>query len=150
MRKITQIIIHCSATPRGRDVSAADFDSYHRRIGFDMIGYHYVVRLDGRIEVGRPESRIGAHCRGHNAESIGVCYIGGVTADGKTPMDTRTESQRWSLRKLLFRLKRRYPEATIHSHRDFAPKSCPCFDATAEYADISSADPEHIPLIKNL
>lgn len=136
MRSINEIIIHCSATPEGRDHTAADIDRWHRQRGFAGIGYHFVVRLDGRVETGRPLERIGAHCSGHNAHSIGVCYIGGVLKDGKTPADTRTPAQREALFRLLRELKRRFPQASIHAHRDFAAKACPSFDATREYADI--------------
>lgn len=136
MRTINEIIIHCSATPAMQNVTAKDIERYHRSIGFETIGYHYVVRLDGTIESGRALTRIGAHCKGHNANSIGVCYIGGINADGK-PCDTRTADQKWALRKLLVKLKSQFPLAKIHSHRDFAPKACPSFDATAEYASLS-------------
>lgn len=136
MRNINEIIIHCSATPASRDIGAPEIAYYHRHIGFETIGYHYVVRLDGTVESGRPLTRIGAHCKGHNANSIGVCYVGGINAYG-LPDDTRTEDQKWALRKLLISLKSQFPGAVIHSHRDFAPKACPCFDATAEYASIA-------------
>ena len=76
---------------------------------------------------------VGAHCKGHNSKSIGICYIGGVEEDGKTPKDTRTEKQKDSLLLLLKTLKKSHPDATIHGHRDFANKACPSFDATAEY-----------------
>ncbi len=135
MRKINKIIIHCTATPKGQNVSVADITNYHRTIGFETIGYHFLIHLDGKIEKGRPLTRIGAHCRGHNTDSIGVCYVGGVNATGK-PADTRTEDQRWALRKLLIGLREQFPNARIHSHRDFAAKACPCFDATAEYSNI--------------
>lgn len=135
MRRITHIIVHCSATPEGRDVSAADIDRYHRSRGFACIGYHWVVRPDGRIESGRSESLVGAHCRGLNRCSIGVCYVGGVDAAGH-PKDTRTPAQRKALLHLLSELRRRYPKARIYGHRDFAPKACPCFDATKEYAGL--------------
>ena len=133
--KVTHIIVHCSATPEGRDVSAADIDRYHRRRGFACIGYHRVVRLDGRIEHGRSESLVGAHCRGLNRCSIGVCYVGGTDAAGR-PKDTRTPAQRKALLQLLSDLRHRYPKARIYGHRDFAPKACPCFDAAKEYAEL--------------
>lgn len=136
MREITEIIVHCTATPAGRDVTASDVDRYHRLRGFRCIGYHYLVRLDGTVEKGRPEQEIGAHCKDHNSQSIGVAYSGGVKADGVTPMDTRTQAQRLSLRRLLVELRGRYPDAKIRSHRDFAQKACPSFNATVEYADI--------------
>lgn len=135
MRKIDLIIVHCSATPAGRDVTAADIDRWHRQRGFRSIGYHYIVRLDGRIEQGRAESEIGAHCNGHNATSIGVCYVGGCDAQIR-PADTRTSSQRVALRQLLTGLRARYPGARICGHRDFAAKACPSFDASVEYADL--------------
>ena len=136
MRKINEIIIHCSATREGKSFTAADIDSWHRQQGFKSIGYHFVVLLDGRIETGRPLGTAGAHCRGHNAGSIGVCYIGGLAADGRSPKDTRTPEQRSSLLFLLYVLRLIFPKAAIHGHRDFAAKDCPCFDATREYKDL--------------
>lgn len=135
MRKITEIIVHCTATPAGLHVSADDVDRWHKARGFKGIGYHYLVGTDGLIEFGRPENRIGAHCLGHNAHSIGVAYAGGLDADGR-PADTRTTLQKAALCRLLTELRRRYPGARIRGHRDFAPKACPCFDATAEYSGI--------------
>lgn len=133
MRKITEIIVHCTATPRGRDVSVSEVDAWHRARGFRCVGYHYLVRLDGTVERGRPEEETGAHCLGHNSRSIGVCYAGGVEADGRTPADTRTEAQRAALKRLIGELRRRYPGASVHGHREFAAKACPCFDAGKEY-----------------
>ncbi len=133
MRKITEIIVHCTATPAGRQVTAADVDTWHRQSGLSSIGYHYLVGLDGSIERGRPEETIGAHCRGHNARSIGVCYVGGCDA-AMRPADTRTAAQRRALIGLLKELRERYPQAAIRSHRDFSAKACPSFDATSEYA----------------
>lgn len=133
MRKIERIIIHCSATEAGRDVSAGEIDRWHRGRGWRGIGYHYVVRLDGRVEQGRAEAQIGAHCAGYNSTSIGVCYVGGMC--GGKPADTRTYEQRIALRRLIAELRSRYPGATVHGHREFAAKECPCFDASAEYAE---------------
>ena len=136
MRKITEIIVHCSATPEGKDFTVADITRWHRQRGFRTIGYHYVVYRDGSVHPGRQEGEIGAHCTGHNACSIGICYIGGLAADGKTAKDTRTPEQRKALLMLLRRLRAKYPNAKIHGHRDFAAKACPSFDATKEYADL--------------
>lgn len=133
MRKIKEIIVHCTATVAGREVSVAEIDSWHRARGFRMIGYHYVVSLSGEVLTGRPAGEIGAHCLGHNAGSIGVVYVGGLAADGKTPADTRTPEQKVALRSLIAELRGRYPGATVHSHYEFAAKACPCFDAGAEY-----------------
>ena len=136
MRTIKEIIVHCSATPEGKDFTVKDIDGWHKQRGFRKIGYHYVVYRDGSYHRGRQDSEIGAHCTGHNACSIGVCYIGGVAKDGRTPKDTRTEAQKKTLITLLRTLKARYPGATIHGHRDYANKACPSFDATKEYANI--------------
>lgn len=136
MRKINEIIVHCTATAEGKDFKAADIDRWHKAKGWNGIGYHHVVDLDGTVEPGRPESEVGAHCLKHNTNSIGVVYVGGLASDGKTPKDTRTPQQKAALVKLLTELKQRYPIATIYGHRDFAAKACPSFDATKEYKDI--------------
>ncbi|MCR5850117.1 MAG: N-acetylmuramoyl-L-alanine amidase [Bacteroidaceae bacterium] len=138
MRNISEIIVHCSATPEGRDVTVKDIDAWHRKRGFKCIGYHYVIYRDGSIHQGRPEEEHGAHCKegGHNRHSIGVCYIGGMTADMKKDKDTRTPEQQQALIALLKELKARYPNATIHGHRDFAARACPSFDARAEYRSL--------------
>lgn len=136
MRTITLIIVHCSANRAGSALRMADIDSYHCSLGWIGCGYHYVIPTDGTIEPGRPEEMVGAHCKNHNRHSIGVCYIGGLSADGK-PMDTRTEAQRIALRGLLERLHRNYPNALIVGHRDLDPqKVCPCFDVANEYHDL--------------
>ena len=132
-RVINEIIIHCSATPEGKDFTVADIDRWHRQRGFNSIGYHWVIYRNGMRAKGRDESIIGAHCTGHNSHSIGVCYIGGIAGDGKTPKDTRTNEQKTALRSILVELRHRYPNAKIHSHRDYAKKACPSFDATTEY-----------------
>lgn len=135
-RNIKELIVHCSATPEGKDYSVDTIRQWHLQRGFSDIGYHYVIYRDGSIHTGRDESVIGAHCTGHNTNSIGVCYIGGCASDGKTPKDTRTTEQKQSLVKLLKELKTKYPQASIHGHRDFSSKACPSFDATKEYSSI--------------
>lgn len=133
MRKIDKIIIHCAATPEGKPYTVADIDRWHRQRGFRCIGYHFVIYLDGSIHKGRPVEQIGAHCTGQNANSIGICYIGGYTKDGKTPKDTRTEAQRAALIQLVKELKASYPKATIHGHNEFANKACPSFNVQKEF-----------------
>ena len=128
MRKITKIIVHCTATPEGRAVSVAQVDAWHKERGFRCIGYHYLVGLDGTVTAGRPEQEMGAHCLGHNYESIGVCYVGGLGRVTGEPKDTRTPAQRSALRRLVEQLRDRYPGTTVHGHREFAAKACPCFD----------------------
>ncbi len=136
MRTITLIIVHCSANRAGSALRMADIDSYHRSLGWIGCGYHYVIPTDGTIEPGRPEEMVGAHCKNHNRHSIGVCYIGGLSKDGK-PADTRTDAQRIALRNQLEQLHRRYSDALIVGHRDLDPqKVCPCFDVANEYHDL--------------
>ena len=136
MRIINEIIIHCSATPEGKDYTVEQIRQWHKQRGFSDIGYHYVIYRDGSIHSGRPIERIGAHCLKHNAHSVGICYIGGVSKDGKTPKDTRTDAQKESLIKLIKELKAKYPKATVHGHREYANKACPCFDAKSEYKNL--------------
>ena len=130
---IRKIIIHCSATREGQDISTDEIRGWHKAKGWSDIGYHYIIGLDGTISKGREDNIPGAHCRGHNGNSLGICYIGGVEEDAKTPKDTRTDEQKESLETLLTVLKIQHPESKVHGHRDFSPKACPSFDATEEY-----------------
>lgn len=164
MRDIREIIIHCADTPEGRNNTVADITAWHKARGFRTIGYHYVIYLDGSIHKGRPIEEVGAHCKegGHNRHSIGICYIGGRTADMKENKDTRTPAQKQALLCLLKELLSRFPRATIHGHREFtcknnangkcpgcakmpdspnckyASKPCPSFNATREYLYLTS------------
>lgn len=142
MRSITLIIIHCSAVKPHIKSSAQDIDAWHRQRGMDGIGYHYVIRRDGSIETGRPETQIGAHCKDHNKNSLGICYEGGLDRYGR-PADTRTPEQKEALLTLLKDLKKRYPHAIITGHYTFNPrKACPCFDAAHEYLWLSNLSPD--------
>lgn len=134
MRTINKIIIHCSATAEAKAFTVEDIDLWHRQRGFASIGYHYVIYLDGTIHEGRPVALQGAHTLGQNSHSIGICYIGGVAADGKTPKDTRTQAQKLALKNLVDELQQTYPTATIHGHNEFANKACPSFDVRKEFA----------------
>lgn len=150
---IDAIVIHCSATREGWDVKATDIDKWHKERGFAMIGYNYVIDLDGTVEVGRPLTRDGAHCntagtcgRPYNSHSIGICYIGGLDKNGKAK-DTRTPAQKKALVKLVYELMEKYPIVEVIGHRDASPdknkdgkitknewiKACPCFDVRAEF-----------------
>lgn len=136
MRTVTLIIIHCSAVRPNQQSSAKDITQWHKARGWRTIGYHYVVRRDGTIENGRPTEQIGAHCMNHNRYSIGICYEGGLDANGK-PKDTRTDAQKTAIRQLIVRLKKTYPLAVIVGHHDLNPqKACPCFNAVSEYRDL--------------
>lgn len=140
MRKINEIIVHCTATKEGKDFTVEDIDRWHRQQGWKCIGYHWVVYRDGSVHEGRKENEVGAHCKGHNAHSIGVVYIGGLAEDGKTPKDTRTPAQKAALNRLLGNLVKKYhlPKGSIHGHRDYAAKACPSFDAKEEYKNIGA------------
>lgn len=161
MRKINTIYVHCSATPEGKPFNAKAIDEMHRARGFKKIGYHYVVLLDGTVEKGRSEEEIGAHVQGHNANSIGVCYIGGIGRDAQGHLkakDTRTPEQKAALRQLMVQLKLKYPNAVIRGHRDASPdrngdgkitpnefiKDCPCFDARLEYEGVNAGAGRHV------
>ena len=131
MRLVSKIIVHCADTPECAYFDIEDIRRWHtQERGFSDVGYHYVILLDGSIQIGRDLETIGAHCYGHNKSSVGVCYIGGKGGD------TRTKEQKESLKVLLKTLKRIYPIATIHGHRDFSDKDCPSFDATKEYKNL--------------
>ena len=137
MREINKIIVHCSATREGENFDVAEIRKWHvEGRGWSDIGYHFYIDLYGNINKGRDISKIGAHCKGHNRNSIGICYCGGVEADGKTPKDTRNTEQKEALLCVLRTLKAMYPNAVIHSHNDFANKACPSFNATKEYENI--------------
>ena len=126
--KVKFIVVHCSATMPGQACDAELIDQWHRARGFELIGYHYVVMPDGSIEHGRPLFYQGAHVRNYNAVSIGVCYVGGLDAQGRTA-DTRTPQQKETLTKLLAQLQKRYPKARIVGHRDLdRGKACPCYE----------------------
>lgn len=149
MRKITHIVIHCSATPPGVEAGVKQIAEWHKARGFRTIGYHFVVRRSGLIEFGRPIAESGAHVKGYNSKSIGVCWEGGVGKDGKA-QDNRTEEQRAALIALLLELRKSFPKAKIVGHRDLSVdlngdgvisrnewmKECPSFDAKNEYKDI--------------
>ena len=137
MRKVNKIIIHCTATPEGREHDVADIRRWHLKRGFNDIGYHYLIHIDGTIEEGRPINKQGAHCSGQNRGSIGICYVGGMSKDMKKAKDTRTQAQKDSLIKLMHELIYKYnKDMTIHAHHEYANKSCPSFNVKEEYANL--------------
>ena len=132
MREIDTIILHCTATPAGREVTIEEVDRWHRERGFRCVGYHFLVLLDGSVQTGRQLSEVGAHCRNHNLRSVGIAYVGGLTTDGK-PADTRTKEQRKVLRALVeyvqdivYRQQGTIPRVVTHHMLDHS-KACPCF-----------------------
>lgn len=129
MRPINEIIIHCSATEEGRDFTVEDIRRWHvQGNGWKDIGYHYVIYRDGSVHPGRPLDQVGAHTTGHNAKSIGVCYVGGVASDRKTPKDTRTPEQKAALIELVRSLKLVFGVSKVSGHNEYAKKACPSFD----------------------
>ncbi|MDO4782548.1 MAG: N-acetylmuramoyl-L-alanine amidase [Capnocytophaga felis] len=145
-RTIKYIVVHCTATPEGREHTAQDIDRWHKAKGWRGIGYNYVIRLDGMIELGRDVDEVPAHVVGYNKSSIGIVYIGGceknkTLVNGKMiykAKDTRTQRQKESILHLLKDLKKLYPTAQILGHRDFkgVNKACPSFDVKTEYKNI--------------
>ncbi len=132
MRNITMVVVHCSATPPGMDIGAKEIDRWHRETprNWSQIGYHFVIRRDGTLETGRPLSITGAHARGYNKRSIGVCLVGGVNDEDGDSEGNFEVGQFDTLRTLLMTLHARYEGLTILGHRDLpgVTKDCPCFD----------------------
>lgn len=146
MRKINRIIWHCSATPEGRHVSTSTIKAWHKGRGWSDIGYHYVIELDGRVYEGRPIAKQGAHVKGHNKDSIGICYVGGLDSSGKVAKDTRTSAQKATLYTLTAQLLREHPGATVHGHNEYDNKACPSFNAGADWkAHVESSSVFHCP-----
>lgn len=136
-RRITEIIIHCTATPAGRYYSVNDIRQWHLKRGFSDIGYHYVIDLNGKILLGRSIAKAGAHCKGHNAYSIGICYVGGLDLNYK-PCDTRTPAQIDSLHSLVSDLVSTFGPVKVYGHNEFSNKACPCFDVQSEFYHINN------------
>ena len=145
-RVMNTIVIHCSATKENKDYSSVDIKKWHLQRGFNDIGYHFIIKVDGTIEIGRSLDKVGAHVAGNNTGSIGICYIGGLDSKGKSK-DTRTDEQKESLLNLINLLKKNINIKEIKGHRDFSKdlncdgkidkfeyiKDCPCFEVKDEY-----------------
>ena len=132
MRPINKIIIHCTATPPDMDIGLAEVRKWHtdpkpKGNGWRDVGYHFIIRRNGVVEIGRPVEEIGAHVAGHNKDSIGIALVGGVDGHGK-PDANFTEAQWANLERFARVLQREHPKATIHGHNEFAAKACPSFD----------------------
>lgn len=131
-RKSTDyIIVHCAATPPSADIGADTIKKWHtdpkpQGRGWRDIGYHFVIKRDGTIENGRDIAVSGAHVRGKNSNSVGICMVGGIS-EKRRAQNNFTEEQFASLIKLLKALKLVYPEAEIAGHNEFARKACPSF-----------------------
>jgi len=168
MRRIDQIVVHCTATPPDMDIGAAEIDAWHTQRGWSGIGYHKVIRLDGTIEIGRDpdqdgnvEEHIGAHAYGHNADTLAVVYVGGVNDNGR-PTDTRTPAQTRALIAVCLDWMRRFRLGVYHVVGHYQldnDKACPSFNmhgfrealiTAGEIDDAPLPDPEPAPLIRDL
>ena len=129
MLPIRFVTIHCAATPEGKHFSAARITEIAMQ-RFGQPSYHWVIELDGTTTATFPEHKRGTHVAGHNTGNIGVCYVGGVARDGRTPKDTRTPEQIEAMRKLVAELRGRHGDVEVKGHRDWpdVSKECPCFD----------------------
>ena len=137
---VRYLVIHCSATREDRSYTVQQLRSDHISRGFIDIGYPYYIRRDGTLTQHRRHDEAGAHCRPFNRCSLGICYEGGLDAQGH-PKDTRTPEQRTTLVHLLVKLKQQFPNAIIQGHCQMpgaTPKACPCFDARKEYRILST------------
>lgn len=128
------LVVHCSATKPSMDIGKKEIDTWHRQRGWLMIGYHYVIRRNGEVEVGRELDTIGAHVQDHNHHSLGICLVGGIDDKGD-PEQNFTEEQYNALATLLYQLKVVYPDAQVKGHRNFASKACPSFDVEEWWKD---------------
>lgn len=135
MRPVNEIIIHCTGTVPSLKTTVASVREYHMKTnGWKDIGYHYLITIDGQIHQGRPIDQVGAHCSGHNTNTIGICYVGGLAPDGKTPKDTRSVSQVAAIRQLVKSLKVCFPTIKkVSGHYMYSSKPCPCFDVAKEF-----------------
>ena len=139
LKSVDYLVVHCSATTPSMDIGKEEIDRWHRKRKMLMIGYHYVIRRDGVLEEGRELDEMGAHVRGWNDVSIGICMAGGIDENGK-PENNYTEEQFACLRSVLDYLHKKNPKAIIQGHRDFpnVAKACPCFDVKTWYAKAHS------------
>lgn len=122
------LMVHCSASPASLDVGVREINQWHIKRGFIKIGYHYVIRRNGAVEKGRADDERGAHAYNYNNIALGICMVGGVKADGKTPETNFTDAQWDSLKTLLRKLSVQYSYPKIIGHRDTYPTACPTFD----------------------
>lgn len=137
IERVDWIVIHCAATKPTMDIGVTEIRQWHLKQGWDDVGYHFVVRRNGVVEKGRPLNRPGAHVRGINHCSIGICMVGGLAADGKTAESNFTRAQWNSLRSLVVEMETHFPNAPVIGHRDVpgVAKACPSFDVADWYKE---------------
>lgn len=135
-KKTKYIVVHHAATKARMDVGVNEIRKWHKQQGWSDIGYHYVIRRDGTLEAGRPLDQAGAHVRGHNQHSIGICLVGGLSEDGKRADPNYTEAQLATLERTLRNATAAFPAAEIVGHRDLDSKKpdCPAFNVKSWWA----------------
>lgn len=127
-REINLIVLHCSATPAKMDIGVDEITDWHVNGNkWSDIGYHFVIKRNGLIEEGRPLEKAGAHAKGFNTRSIGICIVGGTDDNGK-PEDNKTLEQEKSLAELIFELQLLFPGVKVIGHNEVSSKDCPSFD----------------------
>lgn len=129
MLPIRHLTIHCAATPEGRDVKASTIDQWDIA-KFGQVSYHWVIELDGKAVRGLRDDQRGAHVGGKNTGNIGICYVGGMDKQMKSPKDTRTPQQKETMARLVREYIAKYPGLVVRGHRDWpgVKKACPSFD----------------------
>ena len=125
--KTDYIVIHHSATRKESDIGVKTIDVWHKARGWQGIGYHWVIRRDGQVEPGRRSGSMGAHVKGFNDVSEGICLVGGLGKHNDQPEANYTLPQKTALRVLVSELKTTYPEAVVVRHGDLDPRKpfCP-------------------------
>lgn len=158
--RIERLVIHCTATVEGKEVTAADIRRMHcspkpTGRGWRQVGYTDMVHLDGKIERLVPNNEdayvdgweVTNGAKGYNGTSRHIVYVGGLDTN-RRPADTRTEAQKAALKAYVEDFRKRFPWADVCGHRDLSPdrngdgiitsnewtKVCPCYDVRKEYA----------------
>jgi N-acetylmuramoyl-L-alanine amidase len=126
---VDAVVVHCSRTPPDQDIGVKEIESWHLRKGLPKIGYHFVIRRNGKVEIGRKEKFVGAHVPEYNQRSLGICLVGGVAHAGY-PEVNFTQEQSMSLKDLLLRLLRKYPGLRVYGHCELevGHDYCPTLD----------------------
>jgi N-acetylmuramoyl-L-alanine amidase len=136
MRQVKKIILHCTATVEGQEFDITDVDRWHKKRGWKSVGYHYLIKQDGTLQVGRSLDEVGSHAKGENSDSIGIVYVGGLDAN-KEPKDTMTAYQELTLMELIFSLRTVFHWMPVHGHNEYSNKACPSFDVQEKYKFIN-------------
>ena len=128
-RKSTDyIVIHCAATKASMDIGLTEIRKWHvQDNGWRDVGYHYIIRRNGEVELGRSIRDTGAHAAGYNHKSVSVCMVGGMAEDNSA--ENNFTAQQWTaLLDLVKQLKVDYPDADVIGHNEISEKKCPSFD----------------------